>query len=91
MANNKAAGAVVMNELHRRLAECFIDVLKADWTSESNPQGKPPAAYLNAARQMLKDNNVTADPVLNDPLKELGELPDMLGEDYEDGELVTRH
>ena len=63
---SKAASKSALEELHEMLAEVLIADLK-----QSKIDGIPlPAANLNAIRQFLKDNNVTASIEAED-MKEL--------------------
>lgn len=65
---SKAASKSSLEELHEMLAEVLIEDLK-----QSKRDGIPlPAANLNAIRQFLKDNNVTASIEAED-MKELRE------------------
>lgn len=83
-ADNKA-----LAELHGELTRVLVKAVKADYTSEDNPKGVPPAAILNVARQMLKDNFIAADTSKNDGLKELADsLPTF---DPEEDEKHMRH
>lgn len=63
---SKAASKSALEELHEMLAEVLIEDLR-----QSKKEGIPlPAANLNAIRQFLKDNNVTASIEAED-MKEL--------------------
>lgn len=83
-ADNKA-----LAELHGELTRVLTNAIKADYTSEDNPRGVPPAAILNVARQMLKDNLIVADIAKNDDLAALAAaLPSF---DPEEDEANVRH
>ena len=56
-----------LSELHQELAKVLLERVK-------DPDAK--SAYLNVARQFLKDNNIDAVPVKGSPLEELiNQLP----------------
>ena len=55
-----------LEDLHAELATVLAKLVKAQGTSE-----EPNASILNAARQFLKDNNVSADIGSSEPLKAL--------------------
>lgn len=78
-ANENALG-----DLHGELARVIKNAIGKDYTSEDNPQGLPPAALLNVARQFLKDNLIVADPHKNPDLGALADaLPDFDAEEDE--------
>ena len=66
-----------MDLMHELLAKNFLDMLNngveyVDKEGEIKIR-KCNAAELNAIRQFLKDNNISADPEFNSTLKELSE------------------
>ena len=83
-ADDAALGA-----LHGELARVIKTAIGKDYTSAENPQGLPPAALLNVARQFLKDNLIVADPSKNPDLSALSDsLPQF---DAEEDEQHMRH
>lgn len=83
-ADDRALGA-----LHGELARVIKNAIGKDYTDEDNPQGVPPAALLNVARQFLKDNLIIADVAKNDDLAALADaLPSF---DAEEDEQNVRH
>lgn len=60
-------------ELHEELTTVLLKIVKTKATDENGNPVPPNAAYLNVARQLLKDNNVSAVPVAGSPLKGLAE------------------
>ena len=79
MNSKKPADRATLEDLHSKLAEAFIGILKdgvkvrtEDGTVESV---SPPANYLNVIRQFIKDNDIQA-PIVQG--SQLGNIVNML-------------
>lgn len=68
-----------MDSLHAQLANTLKDSIE-ELKGADEKRGL--AALLNVARQFLKDNNVTALPVSDSPLKKLTESLPFAGGDF---------
>ena len=69
----------LLADMHGLLTEAMIGKLRS---------GEATAADMGVMRQMLKDNNITADPETNKNLKSIAaELPD----DLDDGTIVPMY
>lgn len=98
MSKKNRATEEALGELHRQLAENFVDVLKNGIRQVkiiTNEDGEeieevtylaPTPAHLNVIRQFLKDNGIDCVPAATNPL---GDLAKSLPEFGEDGQVIT--
>lgn len=58
-----------LDELHKALVETLTKAVSKTWyDEETGEEIPPPAAFLNVARQLLKDNGVQAEITKGSPL-----------------------